>query len=168
MTRLPRWLSIHGPFADLIGTGRRAGFYWNLFSPVDDKDFMRAAGRRSRYILVALTFALTFLRFGASDSNEEMAQRWGEEEDDDAGYWFGAQGTEYYMLDTTGQSAQTAMQSSSKIPPYWSPELELRGYPFRTWVQDVNLWMASTELNEQSIAGAVAQRLGGVARSLVR
>ena len=29
--------------------------------------------------------------------------------------------------------------STSKIPPYWEPKLKQNGYPFRIWLQDVNL-----------------------------
>ena len=41
-------------------------------------------------------------------------------------------------------TAATAMLSSSKVPPYWAPDLERRGYPFRTWVRDIGVWAAST------------------------
>ena len=58
--------------------------------------------------------------------------------------------------------------STSKIPPYWEPALEQRGYPFRTWLQDLDIWSAGTELDEELKAPAVAQRLGGAARALVR
>ena len=70
-----------------------------------------------------------------------MAEAWAEHENEqnENSYWSANGSTEYYMLDPAGHSAHTAQQSSSKVPPYWSPELELRGYPFRTYVQDVNL-----------------------------
>ena len=58
--------------------------------------------------------------------------------------------------------------STSKIPPYWEPKLEQQGYPFRIWLQDVNLWSGGTELPLELQAPAVAQRLGGTARDLVR
>ena len=58
--------------------------------------------------------------------------------------------------------------STSKLPPYWEPKLEQNGYPFRIWLQDVNLWSGGTELPEELRAPAVAQRLGGTARDLVR
>ena len=47
--------------------------------------------------------------------------------------------------------------SSSKIPPFWEPSLELNGYPFRIWLQDVNLWSGGTELAVELQAPAVAQ-----------
>ena len=58
--------------------------------------------------------------------------------------------------------------STSKIPPYWEPAYELKGYPFRTWLQDLSIWAAGTELNQELQAPAVAQRLGGTAKDLVR
>ena len=58
--------------------------------------------------------------------------------------------------------------STSKIPPYWEPRYEQAGYPFRIWLQDVNLWSGGTELPLELQAPAVAQRLGGTARDLVR
>ena len=65
-------------------------------------------------------------------------------------------------------TAEAAQLSTSKVPPYWSPQLELRGYPFRVWLQDVGIWSSSTELREEQLGGAVIQRLGGVARQLAR
>ena len=70
--------------------------------------------------------------------------------------------------DRDGMNARSAMQSTSKVPPYWEPGLELRGYPFRTWIQDLSLWAAATEVPERAMAATVAQRVGGVAKVLVR
>ena len=58
--------------------------------------------------------------------------------------------------------------ATSKIPPYWEPSFETRGYPYATWEQDINHWLAGTELPEERRAPAVVQRLGGAARALVR
>ena len=58
--------------------------------------------------------------------------------------------------------------STSKIPPYWEPKLELTGYPFRVWLQDLDVWAAGTELQQEQQAPAVVQRLGGAARELAR
>ena len=58
--------------------------------------------------------------------------------------------------------------STSKIPPYWEHSLELRGYPFRVWIQDLDVWAAGTELAAELQAPAVVQRLGGAARELIR
>ena len=58
--------------------------------------------------------------------------------------------------------------STSKVPPAWEPALELRGYPFRVWIQDLDVWAAGTELAPELQAPAVVQRLGGAARDLVR
>ena len=54
------------------------------------------------------------------------------------------------------------------MPPDWEPTLELKGYPFRVWLQDLDVWAAGTELNQELVAPAVVQRLGGAARELVR
>ena len=51
--------------------------------------------------------------------------------------------------------------STSKVPPYWEPSLKLKGYPFRVWLQDLDVWSAGAELADQLVAPAVAQRLGG-------
>ena len=64
--------------------------------------------------------------------------------------------------------AASAMQSTSKVPPYWEPSLERRGYPMRTWMQDIGIWATATELQEEQIAGVVVQRIGGVARDMLR
>ena len=59
-------------------------------------------------------------------------------------------------------------QSIIKVPPYWDPTLENKGYPFRTWIRGLDVWAAGTELPAQLQAPAVVQRLGGAARDLVR
>ena len=58
--------------------------------------------------------------------------------------------------------------STSKVPPYWEPRLETKGYPFHVWIKDLTIWAAGTELAVQLQAPAVAQRLGGTAKDLVR
>ena len=58
--------------------------------------------------------------------------------------------------------------SNTKTPPYWEPALENRGYPFRTWSQDIDVWSAGTELQPELWAPSVVQRLGGAARALAR
>ena len=64
--------------------------------------------------------------------------------------------------------AATAMMSTSKVPLYWEPSLERRGFPLRVWMQDIGIWVSGTELHQQQIGGAVTQRLGGVARDMTR
>ena len=58
--------------------------------------------------------------------------------------------------------------STNKIPPYWEPGLENRGYPFRVWMQDIDIWSAGTELQQEQLAPAVVQKLGGAARAIAR
>ena len=58
--------------------------------------------------------------------------------------------------------------STSKVPPYWEPSFEKRGYPFKVWVKDLHVWASGSELAEELRAPAVAQRVGGAARDLVR
>ena len=64
--------------------------------------------------------------------------------------------------------AQLAQQATSKVPPYWEPALELKCYPYKVWLQDISIWAAGTELQEVLQAPAVAQRLGGTAKDLIR
>ncbi|CAK0897272.1 unnamed protein product [Prorocentrum cordatum] len=65
-------------------------------------------------------------------------------------------------------AAELAQLSTSKVPPFWAPYLEQRGYPFCLWVQDVMLWCAATELQPPQRGPAIVQRLGGTARDLCR
>ena len=107
-----------------------------------------------------------------------MADHWYDADwydDEDAGSHFMVGGAgRYGGADPRHQNApehlaaSSAMLSSSKVPPYWAPDLEKRGYPFRIWVQDIGVWAASTELGVQVQGGAVVQRLGGVARDFCR
>ena len=60
------------------------------------------------------------------------------------------------------------MQSTSKIPPYWTPTLEKKGYPFSVWRRDIELWCAGAELPPHACGPAIAMRLGGIAREMVR
>ena len=46
--------------------------------------------------------------------------------------------------------------------------MEQRVYPFRVWLKDLTIWAAGTELAVPLQAPAVAQRLGGTAKDLVR
>ena len=63
--------------------------------------------------------------------------------------------------------AEMAQQSTSKVPPFWSPALELKGYPFRKWKRDLEVWVAGTELSWDRQGPAVVQRLGGTARDIL-
>ena len=57
--------------------------------------------------------------------------------------------------------------STTKVPPYWEPQME-SAYPFRIWLQDIDLWSYSTEVPLERQAPAVVQRIGGTARALLR
>ena len=56
---------------------------------------------------------------------------------------------------------------NSKTPPGWSPETNKK-YAFRSWVADLALWQAATELPPERQGPAVALRVGGSARDLMR
>ena len=64
--------------------------------------------------------------------------------------------------------AEVASQMSIRIPPYWEPGLERRGYPFAEWLTDVSTWAADTELADHKKGTAVAQRIGGTAGEIVK
>ena len=56
---------------------------------------------------------------------------------------------------------------NSKTPPGWSPETNKK-YGFRSWVADLALWSAATELPPERQGPAVALRVGGSAHDLMR
>ena len=84
------------------------------------------------------------------------------------GGWTGGPGFRPRRGDSSPTGLEPYGHSTSKVPPYWEPTLELKGYPFRVWLQDLDIWAAGTELNHELVAPAVVQRLGGAARELVR
>ena len=57
--------------------------------------------------------------------------------------------------------------NSTKIPPVWDPANEER-YPFRSWLQDVTMWAAATDLFPQQIGPSMALRVAGPAREILR
>lgn len=57
--------------------------------------------------------------------------------------------------------------ATGRIPPSWSPEQDKR-YPYRLWMQDVQLWCAATDIPEERQAAVVALRVLGSAKSIVR
>ena len=52
--------------------------------------------------------------------------------------------------------ADSAMQSTTKVPQAWDPRLEKRGYPFRIWMLDVATWRVGAEMLENQQGAAVA------------
>ena len=57
---------------------------------------------------------------------------------------------------------------SSKVPPSWDPAWD-RHYPFHIYQQDLGLWLAGVcELDAHQQGPAIAMRLQGVARDIVR
>ena len=52
-------------------------------------------------------------------------------------------------------------------PPKWSPEMEDR-YPFRLWVQDVQMWSLSTNVEPHRHGPLVVMNLGGSAKAMAR
>eukprot|EP00971_Amphidinium_carterae_P226603 4494436-Amphidinium_carterae.1 len=56
--------------------------------------------------------------------------------------------------------------ASSKKPPAWNAEQ--RQYRFVDYVRDVRLWAAATDLRASQIGPALALRLSGEARDVVR
>ena len=82
--------------------------------------------------------------------------------------WWGKGGPRGSPSRSPDQRGEPFGHSTSKVPPYWEPGLEQRGYPFRIWLQDVDVWSTGTELQPELQAPAVVQRLGGAARALAR
>ena len=57
--------------------------------------------------------------------------------------------------------------ANAKVPPSWGVEKE-RQYPLRMFVQDVELWGLATDLPEARQGPALALRLTGHAREMIR
>ena len=58
-------------------------------------------------------------------------------------------------------------EANLKIPPAWDPR-QAHVYPFSVWTQDIQLWAAATDMDEDRLAPAVVMRLAGTARDLAR
>ena len=54
-----------------------------------------------------------------------------------------------------------------RVPPAWAPENE-HHYSFRSWCQDLQLWLMLIDLQPAQQAAAIVMILGGAARELVR
>jgi hypothetical protein len=77
--------------------------------------------------------------------------------------------TGVYMMfpKTEGYSDQYGT-CSSKVPPSWDPSWD-KQYPFHIYCQDVMLWISGVcELDDHQRGPAIAMRLQGVAREIVR
>jgi len=59
------------------------------------------------------------------------------------------------------------ISANLKTPPSWTPENESH-YSFSSWLADVRMWAAATDIDEDRLGSAVALRLGGGARSIAR
>ena len=57
--------------------------------------------------------------------------------------------------------------NTHRIPPSWGPAHD-HNYSFRTWVQDLQLWLLITELTPQQQAAAIVIHLRGAAREYAR
>ena len=55
--------------------------------------------------------------------------------------------------------------TTTKIPPGWSEEIAYK-VPFHKWLQSLQLWTLSTEIDGPKQGPAVAQRLGGTAKEI--
>ena len=59
--------------------------------------------------------------------------------------WFttchGGKGSDSYFKGGRARLAEDERigHSTSKILPFWEPTLELKGYPFRVWLQDLDV-----------------------------
>ena len=57
--------------------------------------------------------------------------------------------------------------ANGRVPPTWSLERD-KFYPLRTYIQDLELWSAATDLQIERMAPAVVLRLTGAARNIAR
>ena len=57
--------------------------------------------------------------------------------------------------------------ANSRIPPTWSVESDRR-YPLRKYIQDLDLWVRATDLPLERQGPAVALRLTGNVREMIR
>ena len=57
--------------------------------------------------------------------------------------------------------------ANGRVPPTWSLERD-KYYPLRTYIQDLEMWSAATDMQEERMAPAVVLRLTGAARNIVR
>jgi hypothetical protein len=57
--------------------------------------------------------------------------------------------------------------ATDKVPPEWNPSWS-RQYPFKTWLQDIMMWSASSTLDITQQGPAVVLRLSGGAREMTR
>ena len=57
--------------------------------------------------------------------------------------------------------------ANGRVPPTWSLERD-KSYPLRTYIQDLEIWSAATDLQAERMAPAVVLRLTGAARNIVR
>jgi hypothetical protein len=57
--------------------------------------------------------------------------------------------------------------ANSKVPPSWCVERD-KQYPLREFIRDVRLWSVATDLEESRQAPAVALRLSGASRLIIR
>ena len=50
--------------------------------------------------------------------------------------------------------------ANGRVPPTWSLERD-KYYPLRTYIQDLEMWSAATDMQEERMAPAVVLRLTG-------
>lgn len=65
------------------------------------------------------------------------------------------------------QNAEHLGLANGRVPPTWSLEKD-KAYPLRTYVQDLEVWAAATDLLEARMAPAAVLRLTGAARTVMR
>ena len=69
------------------------------------------------------------------------------------------------MANNMGENSGMALHSYSKTqPPGW--RAGLADYPLKRYLELLELWMATTDLEEKNIGPAVAGRLGGRVQTL--
>ena len=71
------------------------------------------------------------------------------------------------QMNAADQAEHNLGLATARVPPSWCSEND-RNYPLRTWIKDVELWSAATDVPLQRQAPAILIRLTGAVRILMR
>ena len=72
-----------------------------------------------------------------------------------------------FLIASHMMPGNTGSSGTHRQPPGWNPENEPQ-YSFRSWMTDISLWVALTDLTPQQQCAAIVFRLEGAAREVAR